>query len=286
MQNTELKIVTYTPASSASNLKGLVRAILVESSQSHQLGLRLARRNIKSLYRKSALGYFWTIIPPLFTSLIWIFLNGQQVVNIEIPGDVPYPLFVLISTLLWQTFSESVSTPLRNTEASKAMLTKINFPREALLLSGVYEVIFNAAIKIALIGMVLLIFQFAPPLSSLLSLVGIVAMIILGTSIGLLLTPVGMLYSDIGKGIVIVMQFVIYLTPVIYPEPRLGSASVLMHLNPVAPLLTTTRGLLLDMPLTSVSLALIYTTIAILLLLMSVILFRLAMPIIVERIGS
>ena len=282
----KLKVVEYTPASEVGNMNILIRKIADELKQAHHLGLRLAKRNIRSLYRRSALGYFWTIIPPLFTSLIWIFLNGQQVVNIEIPGDVPYPLFVLISTLLWQTFSESVITPLKNTESSKAMLTKINFPREALLLSGVYEVIFNTLIKVALIILVLLIFRFFPPLTALLSLLGITALIILGTSIGLMLTPIGMLYSDVSRGIVIVMQFAIYLTPVIYPEPRVGSASVLIKANPVTPLLTTTRGLLLDMPLTSVPLAVIYTLIALLVLVGGIVLFRLSMPIIIERIGS
>jgi len=286
MNRNELKIVEYTPASGVANIGSLFKEITGDFKQAHHLGLRLAKRNIKSLYRKSALGYFWTIIPPLLTSLIWIFLNGQKVINIEIPNNIPYPLFVLIGTLLWQMFSESVITPLKNTEASKGMLTKINFPREALLLSGLYEVIFNALIKIALIIGVLAFFQFIPPISALLSFSGIIALIILGTSIGFILTPVGMLYTDISRGIMIVMQFAIYLTPVIYPEPRFGSASLLMKLNPVAPILTTTRGLLLDLPLGSLHLSIIFTLLSILLLLLGLVLFRLSMPILVERIGS
>lgn len=280
-----LKVTVYTPAPGMGSIGQLIKEIFLDLKQAHQLGLRLAKRNIKSLYRKSFLGYFWSVAPPFFTSLIWVFLNNQKVVNIEVP-DVPYPLFVLIGTLLWQIFAESVNAPLKSTTSSISMLTKINFPREALLLGGVYEVIFNSLIKVGLILLILVFFQFYPPISGTLAIFGIISLIILGTSLGYLLTPLGLLYTDISRGIVVILQFAIYLTPVIYPEPRIGMASLIMKLNPVAPILTTTRGLLLDIPIVSIYSSVVVISISIVLLFLGLILFRLSMPILVERIGS
>jgi lipopolysaccharide transport system permease protein len=66
-------------------------------------------------------------------------------------------------------------------------------------------------------------------------------MITLGLMIGLLLTPLGVLYQDIGRSLVVFTQALFFLTPVIYPVPQAAFAAALIQLNPVTPLLTSTR---------------------------------------------
>ena len=280
-----MKITTYTPDSGLRNPLKLLRDIFADLGQAHALGLRLAKRNIKGQYRQSLLGYFWSILPPLITSLVWVFLNSSRVINIEDPG-VPYPLFVLTGTMLWQVFAESVSSPLKGVATGKSMLAKINFPRESLLLAGMYESFFNTLIKIGLLIMIFAFYLYLPPLSALFSLVGLLALIILGNTIGILLTPIGMLYTDIQRGIGIVLQFAIYLTPVIYPEPKSGIAAQLMNYNPVAPLLTTTRNFLLATETPQVSTFIAITVVSLVLYIIGLFFYRLAMPIVIERVGS
>jgi lipopolysaccharide transport system permease protein len=173
--------------------------------------------------------------------MVWVFLNGQNIVSIADPG-VPYPLFVLTGTLLWQMFSESVNAPFRGVGSGRSMLAKINFPRESLLLSGMYETIFNTLIKLG--------------------------------------------YSDITRIIGVVLQFAIYLTPVIYPEPKAGIAAQLMKFNPVAPILTTTRDWLLNTPTSGLNSFLVITLVALVLYILGMFFYRLAMPIVIERVGS
>jgi lipopolysaccharide transport system permease protein len=231
------------------------------------------------------LGLFWSVLPPLVTSLIWIFLNGQRVVNIEVPG-VSYPLFVIIGTTLWQSFAEGVNGPIRGVATGKSMLAKINFPRESLILSGIYEAIFNTLIKIGLLVLVFAAFQQVPYVTTFLGILGFAALILLGSTIGLLLTPLGMLYQDVQKGVVIVLQFAIYLTPVIYPEPKGGLVAEFMKFNPVAPLLTTTRNLMIGAPTPGLDTFFLVSGGALVLFLLGIFIFRLTMPIIIERIGS
>ena len=280
-----LKLTHYSPDSGILKPRQLIRELAGDLKQAHQLGMRLAKRNIKGQYRQSFLGYFWSVIPPLITSLVWVFLNSQKVVNIDDPG-VPYPLFVLIGTMLWQVFNESVQAPLKGVSSGKSMLAKINFPRESLIMSGLYESGFNTLIKLGLIIMILLIYQYYPPLTAIFALAGIISIMILGSTIGILLTPLGMLYRDVQRAIAVVMQFAIYLTPVIYPEPRSGLAAQLMQFNPVAPLLTTTRNLFLGNPLTGLNEFIIYSAISLVIFMVGLFFYRLAMPIIIERVGA
>lgn len=68
---------------------------------------------------------------------------------------IPYPVFVFTGTLLWSILVDSFNAPLGQVNAKKPLLAKINFPREALILSGVYQILFNAAIKIGILLLVL-----------------------------------------------------------------------------------------------------------------------------------
>ena len=259
--------------------------IFTSLPQIHGLAYRLFLRNLKGQYRQSFLGLFWTILPPLVTSLIWIFLNNQSVISIDVSG-VSYPIFVIVGTTLWQTFGEGVNAPMKGVNSGRSMLAKINFPRESLLLAGLYESVFNLIIKIAL---VILVFLFlGQPFTTTLPL-GILAffpMLLLGFSIGTILVPFGMLISDVQRGLSIILQFAIYLTPVIYPSPSAGQAKDLMMFNPVAPLLNTGRNLMVGLPVENWSL---FTTVvigSIVLLFFGLIIYRLSMNIIIERFGG
>lgn len=279
------KVTIYSPDSGVRQPAKLVREMISDLKEAHELGIRLAKRNIKALYRQSVLGYLWSVIPPLVTSLVWIFLNSQNVVSIP-ATDAPYPIFVFVGTMLWQIFAESVSAPLKGVISGKSMLAKINFPRESLVLTGIYEVLFNTMIKMGLIAIIFLYYGYMPGITAIFAIVGVLVLIIFGSMIGLLLTPIGMLYTDINRGITIVLQFAIYLTPVIYADPKSGLAGELMKYNPVAPLLTTTRDMLLNTPTAGIDSFIIIAITSIVLFIVGLFFFRIAMPIIIERVGG
>ncbi|CAN5398671.1 N/A [soil metagenome] len=278
------KIIIYSAESGISNPGKMIKSMIYDFEKSNALGLCLAKRNINALYRQSLLGYIWSVVPPLMTSLVWVFLNSQNVVSFS-TGDIPYPLFVLTGTLLWQIFSESILAPLKGVQTSLSMLTKINFPRESLILTGIYEVLFNSFIKLALIVGIFLYYNIVPGPSVVIALLGIITIIIFGSTIGLLLTPIGLLYSDIGRGIGVILQFAIYLTPVIYPEPKSGIAAAFMKYNPLAELITITRNGLLESGFETGNLIFI-SILSFFMFLMGMFIYRIAMPIIIERVGS
>src|SRR5690606_10287804 len=112
---------------------------------------------------------------------------------------------------------------------------------------------------------------------------GIVSLVLAGTSIGLLLTPIGVLYTDIGRGLSIVMQFAMYVTPVVFPMPKEGWISVVISYNPVTPLIMTTRDWLTGNP-TDFGYGFIWVNLAVLtILFVGLIVYRSAMPFLIER---
>ena len=115
---------------------------------------------------------------------------------------------------------------------------------------------------------------------------GILSLIITGTALGLLLTPVGLLYTDIGKSLPLLMQFLMYLTPVVFPMPKGGLAATIYGLNPLTPLITSARAWLTGISTEYLGYYILVNATVILLLLIVWIIYRAAMPILIERMSS
>jgi len=126
--------------------------------------------------------------------------------------------------------------------ANKALLAKIKFPREALIVSGVYQTLFNAAIKLGILLLVLPFLGVHPGWGGLLIPVGLLSLVLTGTAVGLMITSLGVLYGDIGRGIPLITQFLMYLSPVVFPLATTGWTATLMRLNPLTPLILNARA--------------------------------------------
>ncbi len=267
------------------NIPKLIGESLKDLGKSHFLGFQLAKRDISAQYRQSYLGILWAFIPPLATAFVWIFLNSSGTVNLTDTG-IPYPVYAFAGSLLWSIMTESISSPIKSTTAAKSILTKINFPKEALITSGVLKLLFNSFIKIILL--LIFVFFYGVDLSwgLLLFPFAILGGILVGTTIGLLLTPIGMLYQDIGKLITFSMQFIMYATPVVYAVPESGIMKTLMEINPLTPIITVGRNLAVGIPPTYLSYFLIVLATCIPLFFIALVFYRISIPIFVERLSA
>ena len=286
MTTKNLKVIIYQPNASNAAFFASLLAIIKDIKPAHELAVRLFIRDIKAQYRQSFLGFFWVLIPPLLTAGLWIFLNNNRIVNVG-ETDIPYPLFVMIGTMLWQMFAESVNQPLASVKSNKSMLTKINFPREALLLSGFYTITFNLGPKLLVLAAACYAFDIQWNVSQLYFPLGILMVCLIGFAIGLILTPIGLLINDVARGIGVILPFAMYLTPVIYPAPTTtGYFAFLMQYNPVAILITASRGWLSGQVSSIPHEFMSVSSITLLFLLIGVLAYRISMPIITERFGG
>jgi len=275
----------YTPESQLLNPRRLLGSMLSDLKSCRFLAWRLFVRNMTAQHRQTVLGYLWLLIIPVVQTLLWVFLNAQKVINVG-ATDIPYPAFVLTGTLLWQGFADALQSPIQQIQASKQMLTKIHFPHEAILLAAMGQVLVNFGIRLVLL--VAVFFWFSVPMtwSLVLAPLGILAMMGFGMMIGLLLTPLALLYGDVQKMLVMIISLWFFVTPVIYPAPTGGLAALVTKLNPVTPLLVTTRQWLTGSALTQLGPFVIVVVATLVLSLFGWIMYRLAMPHLIERIGS
>ena len=263
----------------------LIQRMFRDLIAARELGWQLAVRDIRAQYRQTALGYLWIFILPAANTAVWLFMKSAGVVK---PGNggLSYPAFLISGTIIWSIFMDAVNAPLQQATAAKPMLAKINFPREALILSGIYQTSFNAAIRVAVLIVALLALGVAPTSGLIFAPLAMLSVILAGTTLGIAITPVGMLYTDVGRTLPLLLQFLMFLSPVVYAAPANGITSTLIRWNPLTPLIQTTRDTLTGLPINSASAVLAISACLVTLLFLAWAAYRLAIPILIERMSA
>lgn len=278
-------VKVYTPEPALRRPGSFLIEMLADLWNGRELAWRLFVRDVSAKYRQTALGYLWAFLPPIATTLTFVLLNAGGITHVD-TGATPYPAYVMLGMLLWQVIADSLQSPLQTVTAAKSVLIKVNLPREAILLSGLYMVGFNFLIRLALLVVVLAWFRISPPVQILLLPIGALALAMLGFMIGVALTPLGVLYQDVTHSLPIFTSLWLLLTPVAYPPAKSGALAWLATWNPASPLINTTRDWLISGQTAHLSQFIIITSIAAFLLFCGWIVFRLAMPHLIARMGG
>lgn len=277
-----MQVKTYTSKNTTS-FHNLLITIVRDIYSSFYLAKQLAIRDIKGTYRQSIFGLLWLFINPITTALVWIFLNNSGTVKITDTG-MPYPVFAFTGTLLWSLIIEAINTPAQSTRSGMGMMSKINFPKEALIVSGLLKMIFNTLAKIALLLVFLIIYDIHFTWYLILVPLVMLCSIFFGTVIGLFITPFSLLYSDISRFISLGLRFLMYATPVVYAIPKEdGLIRTAMLLNPFTPMLQTMRELITGQELTMLPYFLGVLVVSLLISLAGLFFYRISIPIIIER---
>lgn len=275
----------YTPDPQLRTPGRLVREMIRDLSASRELAWRLCARNISTQYRQTALGYVWAIAPPLMTSVLFILLNSANLLRAGDTG-VPYPVFVIVGTVAFGLFLDALNMPLNVIGAARGMLPKINFPHEALVLSGLGQILVNFAVKATLVVVILVAFRMPVQPRALLAIVPLTGLLAMGIAVGVLLVPIGALFQDVVHALGLVASGLVFLTPAAYTPPRVGLLGVITSWNPLTPLVMSARDLLLHGASPQMPTTLILVAASLAALLLSWVVLRLAMPILIERMGS
>jgi lipopolysaccharide transport system permease protein len=285
MNNHSRKIqeVIYTPDSAIHRPRQMLQEIYNDLFSSGELAWRLMIRNIQGKYRQAFFGMSWAIIPPIVTAVGLSWASNSGILNVG-ETEIPYPAYVMLGMVLWQTFTEAFNAPQTAIKDAKALLAQVKFPHEAIILSQLGEICFNLVIKLLVTIVIFLVFQAPLHWMLPLSIFPIILLIMLGTALGLLLVPFINLVEDVSRSIEIAILIWFLLTPVTYPSPPDGILGAISRLNPVSPLLGGARGLittgLLEMP-TGFWVMLLLTP---LIFMLGWLVYRLSIPFIVERI--
>jgi lipopolysaccharide transport system permease protein len=276
----------YTPSSELRQPARLLANMWRDLLGSRELAWRLMVRDISAHYRQSVFGFAWAFLPPIVMAAGFTLAGSAKVINIA-QTPLPYAAYVMFSMIIWQTFVEALNGPVTAVMNARQMLSRVNFPREAIVLGKLGEVGFNFLIKLVLIVAIFTWYKMPVMTAAFLAPFALLSLVLLGTFLGLLLAPLGVLYHDVTQGLLVLTGLWLFLTPIVYPVPQGGGTfATIVRLNPVTPLLVTVRELATTGVVSQPGRFFVVTALTVVCLFLTWIVFRLAMPFAIERVSS
>ena len=225
-----------------SRYRALLATMRSDARRAPALAWRRFRHEIVVRHRSSLLALPLAFAPALIVTL-WATLASRAKILTVHSVPIPYPAWVLISVVLWQTFAEALTAQVEGLEQERRLLAKVDLPAEAIILERFAGVLFQLLLKLVLGLAVVVLFQIhLPGVAWALPLLAL-PLAALGTAIGLWVAPFAALYPDLGRAVPAITTVGFFLTPVVFAVPDAGAFRWLLLANPVTPLLGWARDL-------------------------------------------
>lgn len=255
------------------------RQAVRELVQSRDALAQLVWRDVASRYRQSLLGVGWAILTPLAMVLVFLYLRQAEVVGGG-PTNVPYPLFLYTGLLPWQLFQASVQRMTGCLAANPVLVTRVRFPREILVLSGIGGALFDFALGTVVLAGFFAWFGVVPQWTCVFLPLLPVVQLAFALALGLVLSVANGALRDIASVVPLVSLLWMFLTPVLYPH----GAPWMNWINPMAPLVVSFRDLSFHGSLSLPGPLLVAGAATLLLLPLSWRLFHVALPRVAETV--
>ncbi len=210
---------------------------------SRELIWRLILRDISVRYRQSIFGYIWALLPQIVTVALFTYLSRHRIFDMG-ATQLPYVLHALWSISLWQLFSACLIGSTSSLVNAGSLVTKINFPKESLVISTIGQAIFDFLIRLLPVFIVMVWYGFTPSWEAIFIPFVIAIIILLALGIGFILSIVNLILRDVASALSIILTFGMFLSPILYPPPTHETFSLINIINPFSPLLITTQELL------------------------------------------
>lgn len=220
----------------------MLMKLLKELWQYREMMISLVKRDLKSRYKASVLGFFWMFLNPLLQLTVYTIVFS----TILKMGIDKFYLFLFVALVPWLFFSTCLTGGTGVILSQQDMVKKIYFPREVLPLSYTISQFVNMLLSFLVIFVVIILSgtklnAFALAYLPLVMLIEFV----LSLGVTYLVSALNVYYRDFEHILGIVSMAWMYLTPILYPIDRVPQQYVmLMYVNPMTPVTIAYRDIL------------------------------------------
>jgi len=222
--------------------------------------MNLTLRDLRSKYKRSVLGWTWSVLNPLVAVVVYsavfsVFLRIEP--SVGNPSDLDsYAVFLLVTLLPWQFHVTSLTEANRSITANSSLVTKIFFPRWVLPTSAVLARFLTLIVEMLVLLILIALweghiaFQWIPVVAALMIL-----QLLFTIGLALIISAANVYFRDIQHFLMVALQPWMFLTPILYPlnlvpadKEFLGiSYRTLYQLNPMVSWAKAYRNVLYDL---------------------------------------
>ena len=216
-----------------------IQKIFSELILSRQLLTKLIRQQMILRYRRTFLGYLWTLVNPL----LMIFIMGLVFSSLFKEDFLKFTAFLYAGMVPWNFISSVVNQSGFAYTSNEALIKKIYIPKIIFPLSIVFTLFIDAIISLVILISLIIILGGNISWAIFFVPIALIIILIFAIGLGLIVSITTVFYRDIQYILTIAMQGIFFLTPVLYIKNTMPkSLSILISLNPLTPLIETFRN--------------------------------------------
>lgn len=206
--------------------------------------VNLVRKEQDLHHRNTLLGFAWSFLNPLLMMLVFVVVFGvigKFALQIE-----NYALFLLAGLLPWQFCAAGLVGAANSFRESPTLILKIRFPRVIVPLASLTSQLITFGYSLLVLLPVLWLAGYRPSVHYLYLPVIIACQFLLLLGAGVIVALLSAFYRDVSYLVNVLLAIGFYATPVFYPIDMVPASLLpLYYFNPLVPLLTAYRRVLI-----------------------------------------
>jgi ABC-2 type transport system permease protein len=191
------------------SLRTEVKDIVKQSSLLYEL----VHRDLTVRYKRSFLGFFWTMLHPLLLMLIFLVVFST-IFRSRAPH---YETYFLSAYVAWNFFAQTTVNSMAGVAWNGPLMKRVRVPPSMFSLASILSGLVNLALSLVVLFVIMFIVG-SPLRPSLLFLP--VSLLILGVftfGVSLALTAISIFFGDVREMVQAGLPALMYMTPIIYP---------------------------------------------------------------------
>ena len=209
-----------------SSVMKMVHEVVATRAVVHQL----VRQHLILRYRRTVLGYFWTLINPL----LMMSITALVFANLFHMDLKTFAIFMFAGMVPWNFFSNVVTQSASCLILNEGLIKKIYLPKIIFPLSVSIGILVDSILSLGALFIIILVIGGSPSWSLLFLPFAYILVFVFSFGIGLIAAVLTVFFRDLQHVIGIAMQALFFLTPIIYDKTAiLGHFGTLLRLNPM-----------------------------------------------------
>lgn len=216
----------------------MTRAFILKRDQI----LVLIAKDFKLKYNSTALGFAWSLIVPIFTSLIYYLVFGMFI-RWNIPN---YLLYLVAGNFMWHFFSNVITMNGRTLRTNAVLLKKTSFDRRLLIWGTFFTESMHFLLTIPVLIGIMFLYGVTPQWTTIVPnlIVTFYSLAMLSMGVGYAYAAANLYFRDLERIIGVIMRTWLFLSPVFIPISRIPEDFLKYYkLNPMVDILCTWRDI-------------------------------------------
>jgi ABC-2 type transport system permease protein len=198
----------------------------------------LVYRDLTVRYKRSVIGFFWTMLNPLLTMLIFVVIFST-LFRFQLPR---YETYFLSEFLPWTFFAQTTINSMQSMNWNGALMKRVRVPKSIFALASTISGVVNLILSYVPLILIMLVlrkpirpaFAFLP--------VSFVVLAVFTLGVSMVFSAISVYFVDVREMYSVLLTAVMYMCPIVYPASIVPERyRRFMSLNPLVYLLQIVR---------------------------------------------